>query len=133
MATSRSIKATIPSIPEYPCPDCGAAPGHLHLERGCPLEQCSTCGFWGGCCCSSRGLLRVPWSGHYPGVTECREVGWFIKGRETSVETEGSEDINRLVLAVHDGWVRWDQNWRRFVKGHTVGQAAGTADSTGLD
>jgi len=106
----------VPILPTYPCPDCGAAPGHLHRGRGCPEEQCPACGlWWDGCYCESVpvGLPRVPWRGNYPGVVECREFGFIRKGTDPS-GSEGVEDLNRLVLAVHDGGIQWDRNWRRF-------------------
>lgn len=111
--------SSIPSLPLYPCLDCGSAPGHLH-RRGCPLEQCPACGQWGGCGCGSavKSLLRVPWRGTYPGVMECREFGFIRKGSDP-VGPEGVEDLNRLMRETHRGGVKWDRKWQRFVQKST--------------
>jgi len=64
------------------CPDCGAKVGQLHVV-GCDIERCSWCGHQAiGCLCSvedARLYPRLPWSGTWPGVVECREWGWFSR------------------------------------------------------
>ena len=122
--TTPTMAIIVPNLPTYLCPDCGAEPGHLHRGRGCPEEQCPACGlWWDGCYCEPAqvGLPRVPWRGTYPGVVECREYGFILKGAGPA-DPEGVEDLNRLVLAVHGGEIKWDRNWRRFVNAPTGGR-----------
>lgn len=72
------------------CPDCHAAPGVLH-SNGCDIERCPDCGRQAaGCDCTSRQRAGLPWTGEYPGVDECRELGWYAR------------------LVVGHGWVRCD-------------------------
>jgi hypothetical protein len=103
------------------CRDCGAAPSEFH-RPGCDVEQCPYCGFqFISCDCRRRAPLddRLPWTGLWPGVAECREFGWFarlVPGRgwvPCEADEEGAvEDLNRLhVEAV------WDRAAKRFVRG----------------
>lgn len=65
---------------------------------------------------------RMPWSGEYPGVAECREFGfWCVEGRKMTPPQPGwvrvpagtpgaTEDLNRMLLTCV-----WDvdaQRWR---------------------
>ncbi len=65
-----------------PCGDCGAAPGELH-GPGCDVERCPACGGQSiSCGCGARarrGLRRVPWSGIWPGIAECRKYGLYAR------------------------------------------------------
>ena len=101
------------------CPDCGVAAGEHH-ERDCDVEPCPYCGGQlVSCDCRRKPPLddRMPWTGLWPGVAECREFGWYAKlvpgqgcvacGRE---EVGASEDLNRL----HTEAV-WDRERKRFV------------------
>ena len=65
------------------CPDCGAGFGQLH-SAGCDVEPCPYCGHQLlSCFCDGLGIGgvpaddRIPWTGTWPGVMECREFGWF--------------------------------------------------------
>ena len=86
------------------CPDCGVAPGALHLD-GCDVEICSRCGGQLiGCDCDvDVSAPRMPWSGEWPGTMECREFGWYAKlvpgaGWKSCSKHElgAMEDLNRL-------------------------------------
>jgi hypothetical protein len=99
------------------CPDCCAYPGEQHID-GCDVERCLECGTQRiSCDCSKDPDQRVPWSGEWPGVRECREYGWYAKltGQGwTSChpdEPGAHEDLNRLhVDAV------WDREKARFIQ-----------------
>jgi hypothetical protein len=57
------------------CPDCGVGPGEFH-RSGCDTEQCPYCGRQlTSCGCRGTPPLddRLPWTGLWPGVAECRE------------------------------------------------------------
>lgn len=64
---------------------------------------------WGG--------RRLPWSGEWPGKSECRELGFWCKWSKTgwvrcsADDPESLEDLNRLVVEA-----RWDQQLGRYVK-----------------
>lgn len=107
------------------CPDCGVGPGELHAD-GCDVERCPYCGCQlGSCFCpaSDQGVPdddRMPWTGEWPGVAECREFGWYAKRVEgkgwvpcEADEPGACEDLNRL----HDPKeARWDRANKRFVR-----------------
>jgi hypothetical protein len=79
------------------CPDCGTAPGKLHVA-GCEVERCPACGGQAiGCgyCGADHGPSdRVPWTREWPGVDECRAFGWYAR-RVPDVA----------------GWVPWTREW----------------------
>jgi hypothetical protein len=101
------------------CPDCDAGPGEVH-STGCDVEQCPYCGGQLiSCNCHQKPPLddRMPWSGLWPGVLECREFGWHarrVKGRGWVPcgpdEPGASEDLNRLHTEA-----KWDREAKRFV------------------
>jgi hypothetical protein len=101
------------------CPGCGMQPGAYH-QAGCDIEQCPYCGRQLiSCVCRRKPPLddRLPWTGVWPGVAECREFGWYarlVPGQgwvSCPVDRPGAtEDLNRLhVEAV------WDRREKRFV------------------
>lgn len=100
------------------CPDCGAGIGDLHLDY-CDVERCPDCGGQMlSCCCEGDiEMPRLPWTGLWPGVAECREFGWYSKlitgqGWTTCSkdDPEASENLNRLYVDAV-----WDKNKGRFV------------------
>jgi hypothetical protein len=68
------------------CPACNAKPGMLH-RTGCDVEHCPRCGqqlltcghFLFGTVKAPPDQERLPWTGEWPGVQECREFGWWAK------------------------------------------------------
>jgi hypothetical protein len=102
------------------CPDCGAVPGDLHFG-GCDVERCPDCGGQVISCGCEHGPPqhpRLPWTGEWPGVAECREYGWYCtfdhkRGwRVVGADEPGArEDLNRLVATCN-----WDAAQGRFVK-----------------
>ena len=64
------------------------------------------------------GTRRIPWTGEWPGVAECREFGWYAKLGPTGWEScghdeEGArENLNRL----RSGEAQWDRTAQRWVK-----------------
>jgi hypothetical protein len=102
------------------CPGCDAPPGAYH-RPGCDIEQCPYCGRQLiSCLCRKRPPLddRMTWSGIWPGVTECREFGWYallVPGQgwqPCSADTPGAtEDLNRLHMEAV-----WDRSDKRFVR-----------------
>jgi hypothetical protein len=102
------------------CPDCDVSPGEHH-KLGCDIEQCPYCGGQLiSCDCRKKPPLddRMPWSGQWPGVAECRAFGWFarlIPGRGwvpcAADDADATEDLNRLHVEA-----RWDRVEKRFVR-----------------
>lgn len=101
------------------CPDCNVKPGENH-EPGCDIEQCANCGRQAiGCGCeeSEYGALKpLPWTGEWPGDSDCRMLGfwciWTNTGwKSCDRETPGAtEDLNRLATC------RWNRATRQFEK-----------------
>lgn len=102
-----------------PCNDCGVKPGELHAQ-GCDVERCPDCGgqyITCDCVRQSPKWPRIPWSGQWPGVKECREYnlyskmvpnkGWIPCDKD---DPGASEDLNRL----HIDYV-WDPRQAKFV------------------
>lgn len=105
------------------CGDCGAKPGDFHLP-GCDVERCRLCGGQSiSCACNypedehgeTRDMTdaervdldervekaggRLPWTGIWPGVEECRELGLWCKWVEPGW-------AGGKILAQNTGWVR---------------------------
>jgi hypothetical protein len=115
------------------CQECDAKPGELH-QLGCDVECCSRCGHQLLLCEHSLGSEkpppdneRMPWSGEWPGVAECREFGWYAKinragpGWVTCApdDEEAIPDLNRLRSDAV-----WDRQRKRFVRKRDQVQAA---------
>ncbi len=101
------------------CPNCGVDPGQYHVP-GCDVERCPYCGGQLiSCRCDDVPPLddRMPWTGEWPGVAECREFGWYAtpgpRGWVPCGQDEPGlvmEDLNRL-----HAQARWDRRNKRFV------------------
>lgn len=115
-----------------PCHDCGAAPGEQH-QPGCDTEVCYLCGGQAIQCysqhrCPTDGTIfttsecvtgedgwpgvvndedRLPWTGEWPGVAECREFGWYANVVGYRAPTE---DLTRLHTEA-----KWSRELKRFV------------------
>src|SRR5678815_2525340 len=66
----------------------------------------------------SWGVRRMPWTGEWPGVAECREYGWYSKFDQEKGwlicdkdDPGAQEDLNRLAV-----FCDWDQERQRYVK-----------------
>ncbi len=101
------------------CPDCGAKKGDFH-HIGCDVEQCPYCGRQLiSCECGRLPPLddRMRWTGVWPGVLECQELGWYarlIPGQGwvscDKGEPGATEDLNRLLVTA-----TWDRDQKRWV------------------
>lgn len=124
--------------PAEDCPDCGVAPGQLH-EDGCDVARCKNTGMQrlsqAGCTDEKRcrGILgqgalfpqcRTRWSGEWPGLAECRALGWYaylkpgVGWQPCGPDHEGAvEDLNRLITegARQNGALTWDPYCELFV------------------
>jgi hypothetical protein len=113
------------------CGDCGVKPGELH-GPGCDVERCPNCGGQLiSCDCDPddeiiNGLVRMPWTGEWPGLAECREYGfWCIRTPSGLVECDAStpgatEDLNRLGATC-----RWNRALKKWVKSWPPDPAGG--------
>ena len=101
-----------------PCPDCGTGPGENHRDE-CDVERCPGClGQLLTCDCRRppRGS-RIPWSGEWPGVAECRAWGWYarrVPGRGL-VPCGPGEPGAEVDLRRFGREARWDWRKRSFV------------------
>lgn len=67
------------------CPDCHVAVGEPH-SRGCDLARCLKTGLQR--CADERDCGRDVWTGWWPGLLDCEQLGWMIG--------PGLPDLNRL-------------------------------------
>lgn len=127
------------------CADCGVLPGELHTP-GCDVERCALCGWQAiGCDCVhavNASILeerddepteemwakfdaevakyggRLPWTGEWPGESECIEFGWYVyedvaSGKLVRCDKDhpgAMTDLNRL-NARHAFWSRQKRRW----------------------
>jgi hypothetical protein len=97
------------------CPRCGVMPGELHVPD-CTVERCPYCGGQAIGCEPAPMDDRMPWTGLWPGVAECREFGWYARpmpGGWLPCEKDkpgAIEDLNRLYAEA-----RWDRESKRFI------------------
>ncbi len=92
---------------ENTCPDCGATPGRQH-DVGCDVARCMTCGAQAlGCDCTP--ITLDIWTGEWPGVAKCRELGRycrFVIGHgwvSCDKDAPGATaDLNRLAIHRQD-------------------------------
>jgi hypothetical protein len=91
----------------------------LHVE-GCDLETCPHCGRQALMCegFDADDPRRIPWSGEFPGVAECREFGLYgrrvpDRGWTPCAPTDPGalEDLNRLLETC--SWDPETQRWRQ--------------------
>jgi hypothetical protein len=87
------------------CGDCGVTPGKMH-EEDCDVARCKNCGmqlFLHSGCDEPENTM---WTGMWPGVVECRVLGWYTD--ENSIWGK-TEDLNRHVRALVRGELVWDR------------------------
>jgi hypothetical protein len=115
----RIVRGPPMAEPKQGCPDCGVPPGSMH-QHECDIEQCPNCGrqlLTCGCSDSQRAC-RLPWTGQYPGIAECREFGWYarmVPGVGWSPcdadEPGATEDLNRFAMDAE-----WDPLEMRYIR-----------------
>lgn len=101
------------------CPGCGVAIGELHRDY-CDVERCAECGGqYISCGCQEDTVPRIPWQGEWPGVADCRRLGWYAKRNRNGAgwvpcdkdDPEATEDLNRLYVDAV-----WDKTQGRFIR-----------------
>jgi hypothetical protein len=105
------------------CPQCDVAPGQEH--GWCDIARCKSTGFQLMQCEGERHEYDgreygehegrcgpSVWTGLWPGVEECRTLGWFT---EPDSPHGVREDLNRLAVAEFQGIVVWDKSLQKFV------------------
>jgi hypothetical protein len=116
------------------CPDCGVEPGNNH-KVGCDIACCSRCGGQAiSCGCLEEFIVEhapdeisgafheewpdLPWTGIWPGKSECQKYGWyakFVSGKGwvecDKDDPEATENLNRLYIDAR--WNRESKRWLR--------------------
>jgi hypothetical protein len=113
LVTASGLRATRAAVqPLEPfCPDCFTFLGEPH-KRGCDVERCTVChGQRLMCDCFGHDSLAAAWSGEWPGLAACRELGWWaVRAPERGWQpcppgTAGArEDLNRLTFFLQAGY-----------------------------
>ena len=94
-----------------PCPDCHVKPDQPHME-GCDVERCTVChGQRLSCACCGHEPEKAVWTSEWPGVAECRALGWYCRvppGETQSRpcapgEPGAREDLNRYAVFAMTG------------------------------
>ena len=94
------------------CHDCGAEVGEFH-ESGCDVERCSVCGGQRIGCdwleeCKNHDPSKSFWTGIWPGVEACLQLGWYTKFGSDGWESCGADepgaevDLNRWGAFIHE-------------------------------
>ena len=108
-----------------PCHDCGVEPGQPHVH-GCDVARCLNCGSQAiSCDCPEDVLGDDVWTGEFPGVEDCRRLGFWCywdddapAGRKwvrCGPEHPGAgPDLNRLLVSEARGEARWDRGTQRW-------------------
>jgi hypothetical protein len=112
-----------------PCNQCGAEPGERHRDWD-DIARCRSTGYQLIQCEGELheyngveyGQHEGPcgpdiWDGEYPGVKQCRELGWYTTTRDYFTGEERiTEDLNRL----YGSFAKWDREAERFIINETV-------------
>lgn len=90
------------------CGDCAVPPGAMHQEN-CDVARCKNCGaqlFLHSGFNNCDSPENTMWTGTWPGVLECRVLGWYT-------DEDGfwgrTEDLNRFVRELATGKLVWDR------------------------
>lgn len=77
---------------EATCPDCAVAVGEPHeydeYDGGCDVARCLVTGLQRLMCDLDHDCGRDVWTGWWPGLVDCEQLGWMIG--------PGLPDLNRL-------------------------------------
>lgn len=101
------------------CPCCDVRPGALHVPY-CDIEQCHVCGLLVQSCGHDQPSAEnsIPWSGEYPNVAACHELGLYAKMEPgegwvpCGKDDPGAQpDLNTLYATCV-----WDREAKKWVK-----------------
>lgn len=97
------------AMSEARCNECGVAPGEFHTP-GCDVERCG-CGNGGQqalscdvCAHDHERYManRLPWTGHWPGVLECRHHGLWCRDMVEGIPSPSPvETLNARQMGKH--------------------------------
>lgn len=83
------------------CPDCDTAIGAWHHD-GCDVARCQdpdhTCHQLFLTSCEGTPEARDWWDGEWPGVAECRRLGYTTELKINDQRTDVVEDLTRLMI-----------------------------------
>lgn len=87
------------------CHDCGVLPGGVH-HPGCDTERCSVCGGqWITCAHEEHDGQKSRWTGEWPGVAECRALGWYSR----DLHLDGTVPTKERPIIIGAGNMRWHE------------------------